>query len=300
MLCKVMEDEWEIRSVGETKSLNPAIDELIQFLHIKPSKIHLKTEEMTGFPSISTHLGTAFTLLSHLTHLSDLPSLPLIPNFDMDELISDITESIRLRCGMSAGEIKEVIEEGKRVFAQRYLEVTPNCRSVSTKDSPESGVETGNGYSDATTTPSSLLLSPKADSTGPAPSWPFDPPSNRITDYDRSHCTVEDTSRSHPELLYIEYSHFSPRNVPLALGTEPQDTQIVTPRFGLQQSISSLVSIPLNSPEKEEIAAENTMGVVYMEPKPQTVPVSRVATRSENYCATRETKAAACASCLLM
>lgn len=158
------------------------------------------------------------------------------------------------------------------------------------------------------------VTSPQSASTGPLFSWTFVPPANRAPDDVQDRFTSEE-SESRRDLVFIEYSHHSPRSSVLQRLTmseiseddaEDGRTQL-DPRFleGLEEdcflsttpkfrmlpalldfeeskpqrppSFSScdFASVQLESPAKET-DAENTMGRVFHEPKCNQLPHSFV------------------------
>lgn len=269
-------------------------------------EVAVQTEEVT-----LRSLGIAQHFLSVLKTSEDLHSFPSpIPDLDIETLVADIREVVREAASLTSVEMTSRLEEGERFLAQRYLELglySPGGKSSCAKTSPESAVDTTHigTYSDLTSLvePQSPVISPVAASTGPLSSWTFLPPSNRMpeAEQDASRWTIED-SDSRSELVYIEFSRLSPRCLPNLAIEDAEPCQLVTPRFRLQPegqkqtSLSSMVSVPLDSPEKEETEVENTMGRVFLEPLRQQVPVSLSRAK---FCTVEERRPQPCTCALL-
>jgi len=256
-------------------------------------------------------LGVAHHFLSTLKTSEDLQLFPSpIPDLDIKSLISDICEVIRESASLTKSEFTNRLEEGERCLAQRYLKLglsSPGCKSSSAKTSPESAVDTTHigTYSDLTSLvePPSPVISPVAASTGPVSGWTFLPPGNRVPEGEQegSRWTMED-SDSRSELVYIEFSRVSSRGLASLAVEEGEPCTLVTPRFRMQperqkqMSRSSMVSVPLDSPEKEETEVENTMGRVFLEPLRQRVPDSLSRAK---FCAVEESRPQPCTCALL-
>lgn len=308
LLVKLEKWEWAMLTAGNTSNATRVLIALLHEIWPETAIVRETSVPVCGDATLKS-LGIAKHFLFTLKTRTDLQSFPSpIPDFDIETLVADITEVIREAAALTNQELTCLLEEGEHCMARRYLELgisSPGGKASSAKTSPESAADTTHigTSSDLASLAEEPITSPVAASTGPLSSWTFLPPNNRIPEgeQDASRWTIED-SDSRSELFYIEFSRLSSRGPPPLTVEESEPCQLVTPRFRLQPegqrplSLSSLVSVPLDSPEKEDTEVENTMGRVFQEPLRQRIPDSL---SRDKYCKMEEGRPQPCTCSLL-
>jgi len=243
--------------IGLGEGLEAMVREGVQGVELRQVFIQPKETEVAR-----VSLEAAKMMFTQLRTEDDLAAfVSLAPgNCDTEALFAEIKSILCMKAGKSAEEIDALISAAEKDMARLYLEATIDSRtSQLTLETPRLRVSTdvtsrrfsqSSGTSslrideqhrycarvtslsssefndDEESVPSEhtmrCISSPQASYSGQSVSWTNFPPSNRAPDTEPQE-GVSEESDSRNELIFIEYSHLSPRNAP---NPQPQMMQI--------------------------------------------------------------------------
>lgn len=234
--------------MGLGKGLETVVREGVQGVELRQVFIQPKETEVAR-----VSLEAAKMMFTALRTEEDLAAfVSLAPgNSSIEALWVEIKSILCAKAGISAEEIEALISSAEKDMARLYLEATLDPRTsqltletprlrvstdvTSRRYSQSSGtsslrIEEQNRYCARVTSLSSsefnddeesvpsehtmrCIGSPQASYSGQSVSWANFPPSNRAPDTEPQE-GISDDSDSRNELIFIEYSHQSPRNAP--------------------------------------------------------------------------------------